>query len=74
MAYDFPDDLIQLQRDFFAAEERWRQAAAGGDDDAVGQAYRTAHDAALALHRHPWWDTTETRYQARLALREAAGH
>jgi hypothetical protein len=73
MAFDFPDDLVQLQRDFLAAEDRWREAAARGDDEAVGAAYRAAHDAALALHRHPWWDTTETRYQARMALREVAG-
>jgi hypothetical protein len=72
MGFDFPDDLVQLQRDFLAADQRWRQAAAQGDPEEVIQAYQATHDAALELYRHPWWDTTETRYQARMALREAA--
>lgn len=72
MAFDFPPDLVQLQRDFFAAEEAWRVAAARGDDEATNAAYREVHRLAMELHRHPWMNEVETRYQARMALREAA--
>lgn len=72
MAFDFPDDLVQLQRGFFAANRRWAEAARGGDDGATERAYRDTHEAVMALYGHPWWETVSVRYQARMALREAA--
>jgi hypothetical protein len=33
-SHDFPPELVDLQRAFFAAEEAWRQAAASEDNDA----------------------------------------
>lgn len=71
--FDFPPDLVQLQRDFLAAEERWRVAAAGGDDEAITVAYQEAQRLAMELHRNPWMSEVENRYEARMALREAAG-
>jgi hypothetical protein len=65
-------DLVQLQRDFLAAEERWRIAAAGGDAEATTAAYQEAHRLATELHRHPWMNEVETRHQARMALCKVA--
>jgi hypothetical protein len=70
--YDFPDDLLDLQREFFAAEKAWKEAGKRGDAEATTAAYQRTQDAAMALHRHPWMNATENRYKARLALREAA--
>lgn len=71
-SYDFPPELVALQRSFFAAEQAWREAAAVGDDDAVRRAYQDVHDLALQLHRNEWLNAVEGRYQTRMALREAA--
>jgi hypothetical protein len=71
-SYDFPPELVALQRSFFAAEQAWRKAAATGDDAAVRRTYQDAHDLALQLHRNEWLNTVEGRYRARMALREAA--
>jgi hypothetical protein len=70
--YDFPDDLLELQRNWFAAERTWEQAAPG---EQATVAYRRVHEIAVALHRHPWMQgqaETGSRYKARMALRKAA--
>lgn len=70
--FDFPDDLVQLQRDWFAADEARTAAARAGDDAAFNEAGARLQDVTMALHRHPWMHACETRFQARLALRAAA--
>jgi hypothetical protein len=70
--FTFPDDLVQLQRDWFAAERRWQEAARRGDQPAIDEAYQATHDLTMALHRHPYMQDTEHRYQARIAIREVA--
>ena len=52
---DLPEDLVQLQRAVFAAQDALRDYGAGPDDDSderdrLRQAER---DAVLALYRHP---------------------
>jgi hypothetical protein len=75
MAFDFPDDLIDLQRAFLAAERHWSQAARGdGDDMAVNEAYQETQRLTMELRRHPWWATLPNgRFEARAALCETAG-
>lgn len=73
--FDFPDDLLKLQKEFFAAESAWEQAGASGDAEATEAAYQRTQDVVVALHRHPWMrEQAEAgkRYEARMALRDAA--
>jgi hypothetical protein len=69
--FDFPSDLLELQRAFFAAEAAWEQAGASGDAEVIAAAYQRTQDVVMALHRHPWMNATENRYEARMALRRA---
>jgi hypothetical protein len=66
---DFPDDLVNLQRDWFAAEKAWEEADPG---ESATAAYERVHELTMALHRHPWMQAAENRYEARMALRQAA--
>lgn len=70
--YDFPPDLLELQRRWFEAESRWIGAAKGEDEAAVSEARATVQDITMALHRHPWMQAVDGRYSARTALRKAA--
>lgn len=70
--YDFPEDLLALQREFFTAEAAWTRAARAGDDAATTVAYQRTQDAAVALSRDPWLAAQPNRYEARMALRGAA--
>jgi hypothetical protein len=72
MAYDFPPDLLQLQRDFFAAEERMIRAARADDDATLTEARDTAREVAVELNRNEWLNTQGDRFSAHLALRVAA--
>ena len=67
---DLAEDLVQLQRDVFAAQDALSRYDAGPDDDHdERQRLRQAErDAVLALHRHP-------KYRAGdwAALRKATG-
>lgn len=72
MAFGFPPDLVQLQRDWFTADEARTAAAQSGDGEAFAAAGGRLQDLAMALHRHPYMQTSEQRYQARMALRDAA--
>lgn len=67
--YDFPDDLVQLQRDWFAAEKAWEEADPG---EPATAAYRRVHELTLKLHRHPFMQDAENHDAARTALRKAA--
>jgi hypothetical protein len=70
--YDFPPDLLQLQRDFFAAETRMTEAARADDDATLSEARDTAREVAVALNRDEWLNAQGDRFSAHLALREAA--
>lgn len=72
MAFDFPPDLVQLQHDWYTADDARTTAAGSGDDHAFTAAGTRLQDATMALHRHDWWNDRDDRYQARMALREAA--
>lgn len=72
VTYDFPDDLVPLQRDWFAVDRDRTAAARAGDDEAFESAGVRFQTLSIALHRHPWMQACETRFQARMALREAA--
>lgn len=86
--YDFPDDLLQLQRAFDAAEERCVELAAAlpsgmeiaegtaGDiaeqQDELQQERANRLDLVVKLQGHPWWEASGNRFQAKEALRKAA--
>jgi hypothetical protein len=72
VTFDFPDDLLELQRDWFAADKDRTAAARGGDDAAFIAAGARLQDLTMALHRHPWMRECTSRYEARMALRAAA--
>lgn len=74
MAYDGPDDLLDLKRAFLAAGARLQELSAPDvyDRAAWGEVHAEQQRLALELHRHPWWTTAENRYKADTALLEAA--
>lgn len=72
MAFDFPPDLVQLQRDWFTSDTARTEAAQAGDDEAFTASGARLQDVTMALHRHPWMQACDQRYQARMALRQVA--
>jgi hypothetical protein len=72
VTFDFPDDLVQLKRNWLAADAARTGAAQSGDDQAFAEAGAQLQDLTIAMHRHPWMRECETPLQAREALREAA--
>jgi hypothetical protein len=59
VSYDFPSDLVDLQRRFFQLERQ-------------GEVTPELTDAAVRLNSHPWWTGEEcgNRFEARMALRQ----
>jgi hypothetical protein len=70
--FDFPPDLVQMQRDWFAADKARTAAAQSGDDEAFATAGKRLQDLTLALHRHPYLAESEQQHTARMALRKVA--
>ncbi len=86
--YEFPDDLVAAQRDFYAADARVQEvtdALPSSLDIVAGTASITEDQRAeLAavraerlrivdiLYGHTWWEGVEDPYAARLKLREVA--
>ena len=86
--YDFPADLLQLQRDWYAADARCEAIGAAQPsamDVVAGTAqvseaeYRELKAARAErwnltdqLQRHPWWSTVDDKLAAKAALRAAA--
>ncbi|WP_204074728.1 hypothetical protein [Planotetraspora phitsanulokensis] len=86
--YAFPADLLQAQRDFFAAEARVKElcdalpssidvanmeAEITDEQREALQAARAEQlDLVMKLHRHEWWSTVDNRHLAGLELRKAA--
>ena len=88
MAYEPPAQLVQLKRDFLAAEERRREVgqampaptAVAAGEATITEDQREAWQAACAesarlaeaIHRDDWWGTVDNRHSADMALLEAA--
>jgi hypothetical protein len=86
--YDIPDDLLQLKRDYLAADQRCHEIADGlpssvsvlameMEPDPGGQAdlVEARAERLLALeemNRHSWWSSAGDRYAAGVALMKAA--
>ncbi|MFF5261396.1 hypothetical protein ACFY4C_20835 [Actinomadura viridis] len=85
--FDFPADLIDLQRAFYAADRRCEEigaswprptaVAAGVEEISEEQHAELSRARAERLEivermaAHPWWDTVD-RLKAKAALRKAA--
>jgi hypothetical protein len=68
--FDVPADLVQLRRDFVAADAAWGDAT---DRDTAQEAYQKAGSLAEAIQDHPWWgECGGNRFEARMALLAAA--
>lgn len=88
MAYDPPADLLELKRDFLAAEIRLaalRQAQPAATAIVAGEAELTDEQRvewaaamdetrrlAEDIHRHPWWAGVDNQHSAWMALQKAA--
>lgn len=70
VSFDFPSDLIELQREWFAADAARTLAAKGGDDAAFEAAGRQLQDLTFRLQRKV--REYEQPFAARMALRKAA--
>ncbi len=66
--FDFPPDLIDIQRRFFDAEEKTRTA----EGEEFTEAFRDMRQATIDKHRHPYWASVDDRHKADMALRAAA--
>jgi hypothetical protein len=88
MAYDPPEDLLRLRRDFLAAERRLSKlgkampaptAVAAGEaevPDEQRQEWWTVQAEcrrlAMGIQTHSWWATADNRQKAWMALHTAA--
>lgn len=74
MAYDGPDDLLDLKKAFLAAGARLQELSApeAYDRAAWDEVHAEQQRLALELHRHPWWAGQENRYKADMDLLAAA--
>lgn len=86
--YEPPADLLELKRAFLAAEVKRREvgqampaptAVAAKEaelSDEERQAWKDACDEsgrlASEIHRHPWWETVDNRYDADMQLLKLA--
>lgn len=77
-----PADLIQLRRDFLAAEAAHAElcqatgAEAEHDQehrDRVTAAFNTMAELAVAIAHHDWWHGAGNRVEAEKVLRDTAG-
>ncbi|MGA5823886.1 hypothetical protein ACPC54_39305 [Kitasatospora sp. NPDC094028] len=62
---EFPADLLELQRRWYAAEAEW-----SADSTEETQAAFTAVGAEL--YSHPYWAGAENRHKAEMRLKQAA--
>lgn len=72
--WQIPADLIEIQRDFDAANADCHRLADSADTSAYQAARRRRMDAVLALHRHPWLNVEHkaVRAAADRALKDCA--
>lgn len=87
-SYDPPQDLIDLQRAFFATDRDCQEAAdalppsmaiAEGTAEPTPEQRKRLDDARNArlqamdaLHAHPWWQGVGNLHLAKMAVRKAA--
>ncbi|MFJ4672684.1 hypothetical protein [Kitasatospora purpeofusca] len=62
---DFPADLLDLSRRWYAAEAAW----AADPSDACRFAFA---EVGAQLYAHPHWATAENRHKAVMGLKQAA--
>ncbi|WP_101791044.1 hypothetical protein [Nonomuraea indica] len=74
MAYDGPDDLLQMRRDFVAAERKLAELgrAEPFNREAWEATYARAQELAVEIQRSPWLAAAENRHKAWTLLRDAA--
>lgn len=72
MAYDLPEPLIALKRDFLAAETRLAELGQDGTREEWQAAYQECQRLAGEIDRHPYWQTVDNRHSAWMALQQAA--
>ena len=86
--YDLPPDLVQLRRDFLAAEEELRKigaaqpaptAVAAGEAELTDEqraewqaAFQEVRRLVAEINQNPWWETVDNRHHAWMALNKAA--
>jgi hypothetical protein len=86
--YDIPEDLLEAQRAFYAADARVRAAAdamppaaavLAGEAEVSEEQRRELADARAErlrlvdiLYRHPWFQQVDDAHKARTALQKAA--
>lgn len=80
--YDVPEDLVQLKVAFWAADAECIALSAGPEptDPRERERARADLDAANAkrlgliaeMYAHPWWRIQPNRYEADLAVNQAA--
>lgn len=85
--YDFPPDLLDLQRAWYAADARCEEISAslpraadvvagtaptGEQQDKLAAARAERLRLTEALQGHDWWTTVDDRLAAKAALRKAA--
>jgi hypothetical protein len=75
MAYNIPDDLVQLRRAFVAAEQQLAELSKpGGDPQEWHAVYQESGDLAEKINTHGYWTSpdVDNRYRAWMALQQAA--
>lgn len=84
--YEFPPDLLEAQRAYYAADAQVQEVTAampssqeileGAISEEQREQLAAAREARLqaleALNRHPWWGGERDRYAAWMALQKAA--
>ncbi|NUW45527.1 hypothetical protein [Nonomuraea rhodomycinica] len=74
MAYNGPDDLLQMRRDFVSAEKELAKLSRRPDHDREKwqKTHAQMRELAVKIQAHPWMAAAENRYQAWMQLRDAA--
>ncbi|MER7126729.1 hypothetical protein [Micrococcus luteus] len=86
--YEFPPDLIEAQRAYYAADARVQEVTdalpssvaivageaeiSDGQRAELAQARAARLDALETLNKHPWWGEQRDRHGAWMALQKAA--
>jgi hypothetical protein len=86
--YDLPEDLLQMRRDFLAAERRLSElgeampaptAIAAGEAEVPDEqreewwtVQAECRRLAVGIQTHSWWASVDNRQKAERALRDAA--
>lgn len=69
--YDFPQDLLDAQRAYDAADAHVQELL-HGESEQLAAAREERLQAVEALHRHEFWQSVDNRHAADMALKQAA--